>query len=46
MVRLKVWEWEYENWLDEMELGALSLDNYETAPECLDTPPRLREDIV
>ena len=42
---MKVWEWDYENWLEERELEALRLDKDETAPEWLDLDPRLREDI-
>ena len=45
-VRLEVWDWEHDNWIEEKELEALSLDKDETAPEWLDPNPRLREDIV
>ena len=45
-VRLKVWEWGNENWLEEKELEALSIHKYEAVPELLDPPTRLREDIV
>ena len=43
---MKVWEWEHNNWLEEIELEALILDKNEASPECLNLEPRLREGIV
>ena len=40
-VRLKVWDWEHEHWLEDRELEVLRLNKDETAPEWLDPPPRL-----
>ena len=45
-VFLKLWEWEHENWLVERELEVLRMNMDETAPEWLDPPPRLREDVL
>ena len=41
-----MWEWEHENWLEDRELEVLGLNKDETAPEWLDPPPRLREDVL
>ena len=45
-VRLKDWEWEHENWLEEKELEALSLEDFVTLSENLDPSPRFKEDTV
>ena len=45
-VRLKVWEWEHENCLEEREMEVLRLNKDETAPEWIDPAPRLREDVL
>ena len=45
-VRLKVWEWERGNWLEERELEVLRMNKDETAPEFLEPAPRLREDVL
>ena len=41
-VRLKVWDWEHENRLEEKELEELSLEKDKTFPEWIDPLPRLR----
>ena len=41
-----MWEWENENWLEERKLEVLRMNKDETAPEWLDLPPRLREDVL
>ena len=41
-----MWEWEHENWLEDRELEVLTTNKDETEPECIDPPPRLREDVL
>ena len=43
---MKVWGWEHDNWLEEREIEAFSLNKDETAPEWFDPDPMLRKDIV
>ena len=40
-VRLKVWDWEHENWLEERELEVLRMNKDETVPGWLEPHPRL-----
>ena len=45
-VRMKVWEWEHDNWLEENELEALILDKNEASTEWLNLESRLIEGIA